>query len=473
MKKIFFLLTLPFALHAQKNYSAQLDEYMQSVVDINNYYGNVLIAKGGNIIYQKSFGYKDYQAKFPLDNNSIFEVGAVTEQFTAAAILLLAEQNRLTLTDHITKYFPELPYKTITIEHLLTNTSGLPEFYEEVMKDKWKENRLATNADMIYYLSRENVPLHFQPGQKYEDTGTGFSILASIIEKISGLSYKDFLQQNIFNPLQLKHTGVLLGAHVHKTPNPEYAQPIAYDEIAKKYLPADSLSQEFSNLFLNILSITDSVAGTTNISSTTGDLLLWDLALKNNTLLTATTQKKMFAPHVLMDTASKIFYGYGTMVGKNELGNYVVSQELGNFSLGFGTSLIRYTNDDVVIIVMSNKTKEGLSQRIGGALSYILYNKEVVPLYVHKEVSIDTSLLDRYVGKYSMPLLIEIIKIDGKLYRRRAGAPDTELKPETSTKFFYVSDNADEQLEFVTDRAGKVVKAYYIGNGLKKEIKKL
>lgn len=472
MKNIILLLVFPLNLLAQ-DYTALLDKYMKSVADINNYYGNVLIAKRGNIIYQKSFGYKDFHAKFPLDKNSVFEIGIITEQFTAAATLLLIEQSKLKLTDNITKYFPELPYKTITIWHLLTNTSGLPEFYEEVMKDKWKENRLATNNDMIHYLSLQNVQLHFQPGQKHEDTGTGFALLASIIEKISGLSYAEFLQQNIFNPLQLKHTVVLMGAHAHKISNPEYAQAIPYDEIAKKYLPADSISQEFSALFPNIVSITDSIAGITNISSTTNDLLLWDRALKNNKLLSAKMQKEMFAPHVLIDTASGIFYGYGTMVGKNELGNYVMSRELGNFSFGISTSLMRYINDDITIIVTSNKTKEGLSQRIGGALSYILYNKEVVPLYIHKEVPIDTTLLYRYVGKYSIPAVIEIVKKDGKLYRRKPGIPDLELKPETPTKFFYVSDNADEQLEFVTDKAGNVVKAYYIGNGLKKEIKKL
>jgi CubicO group peptidase (beta-lactamase class C family) len=473
MKSIFFLLAFPLNLIAQRNYPALLDKYMQSVVEINNYYGNVLIAKGGRIIYEKSFGYKDFQAKFPLDNNSMFEIGMVTQQFTAVAILLLAERNELKVTDEITTYFPELPYKNITLWHLLTSTSGLPEFYEEVVKGRWTEKRLASNADMIHYLSRENVPLHFTPGQKYEPTGTGFALLASVIEKISGLSYQNFLQQHIFNPLQLKNTAVLLGAHAHKTDNGGYAQAIAYDEIARKYLPADSLSSAFSAFTPNIIAITDSVAGIANIITTAADLLLWDRALKNNTLLNPNTQKEMFARQVLIDTPSQIFYGYGTMVGKNELGSYVMSQELGNFSLGFSTSMMRYTGEDITIIVLSNKAKEGLSQRIGGALSYILYNREVVPLYIHKEVLIDTFLLDRYVGKYSLPRVIELVKKDGKLYRRLAGTADTELKPESPTKFFYVSDIADAQLEFETNNDGKVVKAYYIENGLKKEIKKL
>ena len=136
MKKVVLLLALPLALHAQKNYSTLLDRYMQSAVEINDFYGNVLIAKAGKLIYQKSFGYKDYKATVSLDKNSVFEIGAVTEQFTAAAILLLIEQQKLKLNDSITKFFPELPYKTVTIWHLLTNTSGLPDFYLEVMIDK-------------------------------------------------------------------------------------------------------------------------------------------------------------------------------------------------------------------------------------------------------------------------------------------------------------------------------------------------
>src|SRR6185503_15780617 len=117
MKKAFFLLLLPLSLKAQKNYSVTLDKYMRSVVDINNYYGNILIAKGGNPIYKKSFGYKDYQERCLLDEQSMFEIDVMTEQFTAAAILLLIQQNKLKFTDNLTAFFPELPYKDITIRH--------------------------------------------------------------------------------------------------------------------------------------------------------------------------------------------------------------------------------------------------------------------------------------------------------------------------------------------------------------------
>src|ERR1700710_1668928 len=114
MKKIFFLLIFPLSLQAQKNYPALIDQYMQSAVNINQFSGSVLIAKHNNIIYQKVFGTSDYANTKLLDSNSMFELGKITEEFTAVAILLLRDQGKLTLTDPITKYFPELSYNTVT-----------------------------------------------------------------------------------------------------------------------------------------------------------------------------------------------------------------------------------------------------------------------------------------------------------------------------------------------------------------------
>ena len=470
MKKFLLLLALPLSIEAQTDPVPRLDAYLRSAVNVAEFNGNVLIAKGGKIIYQRSCGYKDFRSRLPLDSDSRFEIGLVTQQFTAAAVLLLVERHQLKLTDKITDLFPNLPYKTLTITHLLTNSSGLPEFYDEVMKDKWKQQRLATNADIIRYLSQQNVPLHFQPGQSSEETGTGFALLASVIEKVSGLSYASFMDRNIFIPLRLEHTKAWLGVHVHKVADPRLAVALPYDELARKYLPPDSLSPAFAGLFAGILPITDSIAGISNISSTTGDLLRWDQALKNHTLLGKEMQEEMFAQHILADKASKIFAAFGTKMGRNELGDFVMAQELGNFTLGYSTALIRYTGTDITLIVLCNKGKEGISQQICGALSYIVHDREVVPLYIHREMAIDSALLDRYVGKYLLPNPIELVKKEGRLYRRMEGNPDVELHPESPMKFFYDPEAGDMQLEFQTDAQGKVVKAWYIGMGLKKEI---
>jgi hypothetical protein len=102
-----------------------------------------------------------------------------------------------------------------------------------------------------------------------------------------------------------------------------------------------------------------------------------------------------------------------------------------------------------------------------------MFDKEVTIPYVHKKITIDSTLLDRYVGKYALPNVIEITKKNGKLYRRMPGEPDEELIPESTTKFFYDPAKTDIQYEFETDENGKVIKAYIISSGLKKEIKKL
>src|SRR3978361_1602168 len=115
MKKLFLLFLLPLSTNAQKNYPALLDSYMQAAATVNNFNGNVLVAKSGNIIYQKSFGHKDKGAKHRLTSNSMFEIGLLTNQFTAASILLLKDRGKIKLTDTLRKFFPQLPYSNITI----------------------------------------------------------------------------------------------------------------------------------------------------------------------------------------------------------------------------------------------------------------------------------------------------------------------------------------------------------------------
>ena len=140
VKTILFALLLTSALHAEstpqpgKDYPSLLDEYMQGQAKIYNFNGNVLVAKNGNIIYQKSFGYANYDTKEPLDKNSLFDTGSIGKQFTAMGILLLKEKGKLSYGDRLQKFFPELPYPDVTIRQMLTHTSGLPEYFELMLK---------------------------------------------------------------------------------------------------------------------------------------------------------------------------------------------------------------------------------------------------------------------------------------------------------------------------------------------------
>jgi hypothetical protein len=147
---------------------------------------------------------------------------------------------------------------------------------------------------------------------------------------------------------------------------------------------------------------------------------------------------------------------YGIIKGKNELGNYVQQRGDGNIILGYVTILVKYLKEDITIIVLANKAKS--SSGIAGPLAYILFDKEVVPPYTHKEVAIDSSLLDKYTG--------------GTLWTTMPGEPDLQLIPESNIKFFSANKNYDWQMEFKTNPGDKFVKAYVIINGLKKEVKK-
>ena len=470
MIKILCFLILPFALQAQNDYPKLLDNYMEAAVNVNQFSGSVLIAKHNSIIYQKTFGTIDYANTKPLDSNSMFELGNITEEFTAAAILLLKDKGKLKLTDTITKYLPELPYNTVTIKDLLTHTSGLPDFYDEGMKDKWGTEKVATNNDVVKSLAETKAPLAWKPGTKYDEYHyyTEYPLLASIIEKISGVSYEDFIQQNIFAPLQLHNTKVFAELEANKKLHANHTESVFFDESKQKFFPPDS----FKAFSPELGYATNAVVGSIGVSSTAHDLFLFNRALKNNQLLLPSTQKEMFTPYVLKDSLTNIFFGYGVLTGKNEFGNYVQQRDDGNnITLGYITTVINYPLEDFTIIILANKAKS--SSDITGVLSYILYNKEVVPPYTHKQISIDTSLLDKYEGDYKLSRVARIYKKEGTLWTTIPGEPDLKMLPESSTKFFSSNKEYDWQIEFKTDVYGKVLKTYFIFSGLKIEAKKL
>jgi hypothetical protein len=193
---------------------------------------------------------------------------------------------------------------------------------------------------------------------------------------------------------------------------------------------------------------------------------------KSTRLLSSSTQKEMFSPYVLKDSISKIFFGYGVLTGENELGHYIQQRDDGNMiTLGYITTVINYPLQDLTIIILANKAKS--SSNIAGALAYILFDREVVLPYVHKEISIDPSLLDKYAGKYKLSRVAGVYKKDGTLWTTIPGEPDLKLLPESPTKFFSANKEYDWQIEFKTDKNGNIMKTYFIFSGLKKEAKKI
>ena len=464
MNKIFLLLLLSSALYGQNNPSL-FDAYMQAQTDLYGFNGNVLVAKNGNVIYKKSFGYADYNTKRKLDSNSIFDCGSIAKEFTAMGILLLKDKGKINYTDTLTKFFPDLPYNNITIQQLLTHTSGMPNGFALVSKF-FDHNKVASNGDMIRLLAREKPAVLFKPGENMMYSGTAFNLLASIIEKISGQPYKEYMEEKLFNPLRMAHTKVANNPRSAKN-IPDYAYGYVYSDSLKKYVFADSLKSRWPTYLAGI-------TGEGMIITTTGDLLKWDRALKNHSLLTETTQWEMLSKQAER-TAPKVSFGYGIRVGKNDFGNYIFHN--GSYP-GYVSMHIRYTDEDVTAVVLSNN--ESHSEFIADALVAIVLNKNLVMPYIHKEPAINTAL-DKYVGKYMMqpgkgPYMvtfpIELFTKKDKLYFHSGSGADTELKRESETKFFF-ADGTDQQIEFETDKSGNQAKVWHIAWGVKKEIKKI
>lgn len=463
---VFLFAVFASNVFGQINYSISLDSFMDAEVDINHFNGNVLVAKQGIIIYEKSFGYRNYDTKKFLDANSVFELASISKQFTALGILQLIEKGKLKLSDTLRKFFPELPYNNITIQNLLTHTSGLPD-YGHALATKWNHKKIAFNNDIIKFLATEKIPVNFKPGEKWEYCNTAFEMLASIIEKISGISYNEYMQKNIFNPLGMRHSMVYNTRRSSKKIIPDYAYGFVYSDSLKKYILPDSLPE------YDFVVYSDGIEGDGCVNSTTGDLLKWDRAIKNHTLLKRATQEAMLSSQSLMDTASKTYYGYGEMLGRNEIGNYIT--HAGGWP-GYGTLLTRYIEADITIIILSNNEFNPTS--LAGDIAYIATNKEVTIPYHHIEVAVDSSILNKYTGKYLIPneprpAKIALSKKEGKLfYQFENGSTETELMPESPTKFFN-NKGADMQIEFEMDSKGNPIKAFAIFSGMKKQMRKI
>ena len=453
-------------LSAQKDHLSDLDAFMKGQATIYNFNGNVLVSKNGNVIYKKSFGYADYNTKRKLDSNSIFDCGSIAKEFTAMGILLLKDKGKISYSDTLGKFFPELPYTNITIQQLLTHTSGLPDGFE-LVSEYFDHNKIASNDDMIRLLTRQKPAVLFKPGENLAYSGTAFVLLASIIEKISGQSYKSYMEEQIFKPLGMTNTRV-----ANRSRSAEdisgYAYGFVYSDSLKRYVRADILENDWMRYIIGL-------TGEGVIISTTGDLLKWDRALKNHRLLLEKTQGEMLSVQAKRSAIPIVSFGYGIRVGKNHLGNYIFHN--GSWP-GYLSMLLRYTDDDITVIVLSNN--ESHADFIADALSAIVLDKNIMLPYVHKEMRTDTDL-SKYSGKYMMSLTrppymaefpVEFIVKNHTLYIHPGTGTDIEVKPESGTKFFF-ADGTDQQIEFETDNSGKVVRVWHVAWGVEKELKKI
>ncbi len=301
----------------------------------------VLIAEKGKIKYQKAFGYRRFADQTALKKTDIFELASVSKQFTAMVIMMLKERGLLEYDDSINKYL-DIPYQGITIRNLLTHTSGLPD-YQEIMDRYWDKTKVAGNPDIIAYLNKYHPPILFEPGTKYTYSNTGYVLLASIAEKVSGMDFMAFAKQEIFKKLGMKHTAIRTLEEKAAVKN--FAIGHIYVKEKNEFVRADSFPSSDYTIWLG------NRKGPGRISSTASDLLKWDRALYTEKLVTQKTLAEAFTPFTLKD--GKISnYGFGWINILNDPSGKIVWHNGDN--PGYKTEIMRFLGKEATLIILCN-----------------------------------------------------------------------------------------------------------------------
>ena len=361
---LLFMITLFWGCH-QKDTESQSSPILQQKIDslfttAPDFSGVVLVADKGKPVYYKAYGYRNFETSVPLDTTDIFELASVSKQFTAMVIMMLKEKGKLSYDDLLEKYIPGLPYQEITIRHLLSHTSGLPD-YQAVMDQYWDKSKVAGNHDIINYLQLYHPPIVFKPGEKYEYSNTGYVLLASIAEKASGEDFISFCREHIFNLLEMKSTDIR-SLEVKKSVA-NFALGHIYVPEKQRYVSADSFPSSNYTLWLG------NRKGPGRVSSTASDLLKWDRALYTEKMISQSTLKEAFSPYTLT-TDSLSQYGFGWMLDENPEAGKIVWHNGDN--PGYKTIIIRLIDQDKTIIILCNNAHEkfkSLSEEIKKVVS--------------------------------------------------------------------------------------------------------
>jgi CubicO group peptidase (beta-lactamase class C family) len=404
---------------------SRMEQVIQSYVDGKKFMGTVLVAQNGKILLDKGYGSANLEWNIPDSPSTKFRIGSMTKQFTAAAILLLEERGKLKTDDLIKKYMPDAPaaWDKITIFNLLTHTSGIPSFTS--FPDYRSTEATPTTPEKLVERFRDK-PLDFQPGEKWDYSNSGYVLLGYLLEKISGQTYKEFIQENIFKPLGMNDSGYDSNSAIipHRasgyTPTPNGPVNAGYIDMT---IP-------FS-------------AGA--LYSTTDDLLRWEQGLFGGKVLSAASLKKMTTPF-------KNDYAFGLGV-RSDKGHTVI--EHGGGIEGFNTQMSYFPEDKLTVIVLSN-LNGGAPAEIAPKLASVARGEAVVLPSERKEITVPKDVLTQYVGTYELtPNFSIVVTLEGdQLMTQATHQPKVPMFAESPTRFFLKV--VDAEVQFSKDPQGKV-----------------
>jgi len=347
-----FLFVLSCQAAFAQRLNAKIDKLILAELKDKNAPGGVfMIAKNGKSIYQRAFGKANLELNTNLETDYVFQLGSITKQFTAIAILILEEQGKLSVKDSIIKYIPDYPSgEKITIHHLLTHTSGIKDFTKMKSLKEIAQKEMSPKIMVDFF---KNEPVDFAPGEKFEYNNSGYVLLGHIIELVSKEKYEDFIKKYIFQKAGMSHS--LYASDRQIIPKRAYG----YQKKETGYVNKSMIS--FSVPF-----------SSGALMSNAGDMLKWQNALNQNVFLRPETLQKAFRKYKL-NNGEVFSYGYGWHI--REI-NGTPSREHGGSIFGFKTMGIYIPSEDIYIIGLTNCDCNSPTQLVGDIAKVVLENLE-------------------------------------------------------------------------------------------------
>lgn len=405
----------------------RFDEYVNAVARLGHFNGYVLVARDGKAVFSKGYGMANFEDDAPNTPQTKFRLASITKGFTAMAVMMLREKGQLNLQDSVCKYLPDCPatWKPITLRHLLSHTSGIPDYTSLPGFMRTISLRLTNDELTASFMDK---PLLFAPGETFSYSNSNYILLGQIIEKLSGQSYGSFIRENIFAPLRMMNSGYDDNSTILK------GRAVGYLKQGDVLINARYM--DMTNAYS---------AGA--LYSTAEDLLLWSQALYTEKLASKNSLDEIFTP-------GKGGVGYGWFINR-DFNRVLITQS--GLNSGFAAQIFRYPDDKVSVILLSNLENAAPHLgRIGHDLTAILFGEKYELQRERVAIKVDPKIYDAYVGEYEFGpnRIISITKEGDKLFAQRAGAPKGEIVPESETTFF--ATFGDIQFVFIKDETGRV-----------------
>lgn len=420
---LLLIIFVSIAAGYSQSLESSLDEFVAAHAILEKFSGTVLVAQKGEILLSKGYGLADRELNVPNTPAHKFRLGSITKQFTAMIIMQMEQKGMLKTDDFIQKHLPDFPNgDRITIHHLLTHTSGIPNFTNF---PEYQETSMLSSPPAKTLERFQDKALEFEPGEQYNYSNSGYVLLGHIIETVSGRSYEDLLKEWIFDPLGMYDSGYDDSKAILENRARGYGQ--GSDGIEN----ADYLDMTIPH-----------AAGA--LYSTTLDLYKWDRSLYIDMLLPQEAMDRMFTPF-------KRGYAYGWGVRDTEQGRRIAHS--GGID-GFVTNITRLVDEDGVVIVLSNFEFASTRSIVTGLIQ-LLHDEE--PEWPKERIALEISqsAFDVMTGKYELSpgFILTVFQEDGAYYIQATNQGPVQVWAESETSLF--AKSLDIQLNFQSITEGK------------------